>query len=94
MCVPPGLVARKTLTPTLSHGEREKERVPDEIWGEALARVAELDAGSACSSEFLAMANWVARVVGDRIRLRKLRWNTRRAGSWRVDGVRFAVLKR
>ena len=47
MCVPPELVARKTLTPTLSQREREKERVPDAIWDEALARVAELDAGSA-----------------------------------------------
>ena len=41
-----GLVARKTLTPTLSQREREKERIPDEIWDEALVRVAELDAGS------------------------------------------------
>ena len=41
-----GLVARKTLTPTLSQWEREQERIPDEIWDEALARVEELDAGS------------------------------------------------
>ncbi len=31
------------------------------------------------------MANWVARVVGDRIRLRKLRWNTD-VPAWQVDG--------
>ncbi len=32
------------------------------------------------------MANWVARVVGDPIRLRKLRWNTD-VPAWQVDGV-------
>lgn len=32
------------------------------------------------------MTNWVERVVGDRIRLRKLRWN-RRVAAWEVDGV-------
>ncbi len=32
------------------------------------------------------MANWVARVVGDRIRLRKLRWNTE-VPAWQVNGV-------
>ena len=47
MCVPPGLVARKTLTPTLSPREREKERVPDEVWDEAMVRVEELDARDA-----------------------------------------------
>ena len=31
------------------------------------------------------MANWVARVVGDRIRLRKLRWNTD-VPAWQVNG--------
>ncbi len=32
------------------------------------------------------MANWVARVIGDPIRLRKLRWNTD-VPAWQVDGV-------
>ncbi len=32
------------------------------------------------------MANWVARVVGDRVRLRKLRWNSD-VPAWQVDGV-------
>ena len=32
------------------------------------------------------MRNWVARVVGDRIRLRKLRWHTD-VPAWQVDGV-------
>ena len=32
------------------------------------------------------MTNWVARVVGDRIRLRKLRWQTD-VPAWQVDGV-------
>ncbi len=31
-------------------------------------------------------ANWVARVVGDRIRLRKMRWNSD-VPAWQVDGV-------
>ena len=32
------------------------------------------------------MANWVARVIGDPIRLRKLRWHTD-VPAWQVDGV-------
>ena len=32
------------------------------------------------------MANWVARVIGDPIRLRKLRWNSD-VPAWQVDGV-------
>ena len=32
------------------------------------------------------MENWVERVIGDRIRLRKLRWNTS-VPAWQVDGV-------
>ena len=47
MCVLAGLVARKTLTPTLSQREREKERISDEIWDEAMVRVEELDAQGA-----------------------------------------------
>ena len=34
----------------------------------------------------MAMANWVERMVGDRIRLRKLRWNSD-VPAWQVDGV-------
>ena len=32
------------------------------------------------------MAPWVARVIGDRIRLRKLRWNTT-VPAWQVEGI-------
>ena len=63
-----------------------RTRIPDEVWNEALARVAELDAGYADFPEFVAMANWVERVIGDRIRLRKLRWNTDVPG-WQVEGI-------
>ena len=36
--------------------------------------------------EFVAMENWVERVIGDRIRLRKMRWNTS-IPAWQVEGI-------
>ena len=32
------------------------------------------------------MENWVERVIGDRIRLRKMRWNTS-VPAWQVEGI-------
>ena len=39
------------------------------------------------------MENWVERVISDRIRLRKLRWNTS-IPAWQVEGIVSHVERR